>query len=395
MHKPRRTARSARRRPQRRQVALIVETSNAYARNLLRGIVRFGREHTPWSLFTVEQSRGQSAPEWVSNWRGDGILARIETPQVAEAVMASGLPAVDLSAGRFAPSLPWVETDDVAIARQAFEHLAERGFTSFAFCGDDRFRWSQDRGAEFARLVRSRGARLHTLPPKAQHEDVARQVEQLEQWVMGLPKPVGVFACYDIRGQQVLDACRNRGIAVPEQVAVIGVDDDDLLCQLAYPPLSSVRPNARLTGYQAAEMLEGMMSGTPPESVENRVPPLGVTARQSTDILAVDDDLVAQSLRHIREHACDPISVNDLLKVVPVSRRVLEQRFEKAVGHSPHAEIVASRVARVKQLLLESDLSLETIASRTGFEHPEYLTVLFKREVGEPPGRFRRRALSQ
>lgn len=376
-------------------VALIVETSNAYARNLLHGVVRYVREHTPWSLFLVEQSRGQTAPEWVANWRGDGIIARIENPQVADAVLASGLPAVDLSAGRFAPSLPWVETDDVQIARMAFNHLADRGFKAFAYGGDERFMWSRSRGVEFARLVQARGCRLHELPPSAQVSDVAQQVDQLEQWVAGLPKPIGIFACYDIRGQQLLDACRNLGVAVPEEVAVVGVDDDDLLCQLAFPPLSSVQPNARHTGYTAAALLDAMMNGAPREAVEIRVPPLGVTARQSTDILAVSDTIVVRALRFIREHACDPIAVTDVLATVPVSRRVLEKRFEQAVGHSPHAEIVAVRMNRVKELLLETDLSLEMIAARTGFEHPEYLTVMFKREVGVPPGRFRKRAMSE
>ncbi|MCF3651739.1 AraC family transcriptional regulator [Synoicihabitans lomoniglobus] len=372
-----------------------METSNAYARNLLHGVVRYVREHTPWSLFLVEQSRGQTAPEWVANWRGDGIIARIENPQVADAVLASGLPAVDLSAGRFAPSLPWVETDDVQIARMAFNHLADRGFKAFAYGGDERFMWSRSRGVEFARLVQARGCRLHELPPSAQVSDVAQQVDQLEQWVAGLPKPIGIFACYDIRGQQLLDACRNLGVAVPEEVAVVGVDDDDLLCQLAFPPLSSVQPNARHTGYTAAALLDAMMNGAPREAVEIRVPPLGVTARQSTDILAVSDTIVVRALRFIREHACDPIAVTDVLATVPVSRRVLEKRFEQAVGHSPHAEIVAVRMNRVKELLLETDLSLEMIAARTGFEHPEYLTVMFKREVGVPPGRFRKRAMSE
>lgn len=374
-------------------MALIVESSNTYARNLLHGVVRYVREHSPWSLFLAEQSRGESAPEWVAGWPGHGIIARIENPQVAAAVLASGLPAVDLSAGRFAPSLPWVETDDVKIARMAFSHLADRGFKTFAYCGDARFRWSCTRGLEFARLAQTNGNAVYELKPEAQVADVAQQIMRMQDWVAKLPKPIGVFACYDIRGQQLLDACRNLGVAVPEEVAVIGVDDDDLLCQLAFPPLSSVQTNARHTGYTAAALLDAMMNGAAREAVEIRIPPLGVTARQSTDVLAVSDTLVVRALRYIREHACDPISVTDLMAVVPVSRRVLEKRFEKSVGHSPHAEIVAVRLNRVKELLLETDLTLEVIAERAGFEHPEYLTVMFKREVGEPPGRFRKRAL--
>lgn len=378
-----------------KRVALLIESSNAYGRGLLRGIVQYGREHSPWSLFLVERSRVEAVPAWVAHWDGDGIIARIENRQTAKAVLASGLPAVDLSAGRFAPGLPWVETDDVHIARLAFEHLMERGFHRVAFCGDDRFNWSKARSTEFTRLARERGVSCDVLPNKLQSTDVSRQIEQMEEWLLHLSKPIGVFAGYDISGQQMLDACRNRGVAVPEEVAVLGVDDDELLCEVAYPPLSSVVPNSRQAGYQAAALLADMMQGGASRPIEVRVPPLGITARQSTDILAVSDRLVVQALRFIRAHACDPIAVSDVVRAAGVSRRVLEQRFGRALDRSPHAEIVTTRINRVKQLLLETDLSLEAIAGRVGFEHAEYLSVMFKRETGEAPGRFRRQALGR
>jgi LacI family transcriptional regulator len=373
-----------------RQVAVIVESSNAYARNLLRGVVNYVREHQPWSLHLVEQSRGEAAPGWLTEWKGDGILARIENQSIADAVLATGLPAVDLSAGRFASTLPWVETDDRKIAALAYQHLSDRGFQHFAFCGDDRFNWSRARGEEFTRLAQGHGTKVQVFPPAGQRVEVAAQIESLERWVKQLPKPIGVMACYDIRGQQLLDACRSAGVAVPEEVAVIGVDDDDLLCELTFPPLSSVVPNAIKTGYSAAALLDGMMHGAPREVVEIRVAPTGITARQSTDILAMEDRLVAGMMRFIRQHACDPIAVKDVVHEAAVSRRVLEKRFGQAIGRTPHELIVETRVSRVKTLLIATKLSLEEIAARTGFEHPEYMTVVFKRIVGDTPGRFRR-----
>lgn len=377
------------RRPRTRlHVALVIETSNTYARTLLQGVVAYIRENAPWSFFLGEQGRGDDPPAWLAHWDGDGIIARIESRPIAEAVVASGLPAVDLSAGRFVPSLPWVETDDEMIARLAADHLLERGFRSFGYCGDTRFQWSQRRKAAFGRLIREVGGQVEEFEPDAR-AGISAQIAAIGGWLKRLPKPIGIFAAYDIRGHQVLDACRSAGLAVPEEIAVLGVDNDELLCELAFPPLSSVIPNARRTGYEAAALLDRIMRGEHVPPTETRIAPLGVCRRQSTDVLAIDDPQIARALRFVRDHACDPIDVSDLLRVVPLSRRILETRFRQLLNHSPHTEILNVRLNRVKQLLTDSDLSLEEIATRAGFAHPEYLSVVFKRETGVTPRDFR------
>jgi LacI family transcriptional regulator len=187
----------------------------------------------------------------------------------------------------------------------------------------------------------------------------------------------------------VLDACRGAGLAIPDEVAVLGVDNDELLCELAAPPLSSVMPNTLRTGYEAAALLDRMMRGEAVRPVAHLIPPVGVVARQSTDVLALDDRAVAQAVRFIREHACEGINVGDVLRGVPLSRRVLEQRFRRLLGRTPREEILQVRLARVKQLLTETDLTLYRVAERTGFEHVEYLSVVFKRETGRTPRQFR------
>lgn len=197
------------------------------------------------------------------------------------------------------------------------------------------------------------------------------------------------MACYDLRGQQVLDACRRRNIAVPDEVAVIGVDNDELLCSLSDPPLSSIIPNTHRTGYEAAALLDQMMAGKKIKSINNLIPPLGVATRQSTDVLAIEDRNVVQAIRYIRDHACDGINVSDVLKAVPQSRRVLESKFRKLIGRTPHEEILHIQMNRAKELLSQTDLSLEEITERTGFEHNEYLSVVFKRETGTPPSKYR------
>lgn len=373
----------------RREVAILIETSNAYARGLLQGVVHYIREHRPWSFHLMEQGRGDDPPAWLAGWKGDGIIARIETPRIAAAIVKARLPAVDLSAARLVPALPWVETDDAEIARLAAEHLMERGFKRFAFCGDARFNWSTWREKSFVTRLKSAGHTCEIYRPTTAAGDVAGEARNLALWLRDLPKPVGIMACYDIRGQRVLDACRSARLAVPDEVAVIGVDNDTLLCELASPPLSSVMPNSHRAGYEAAALLDRLMAGKRVAATAHLIAPLGIVERQSTDVLAVDDRDVARAVQFIREHACEGIGVGDVLRAVPLSRRVLEQRFQRLLGCTPREEILRMRLSRVKQLLGETDLPLYLVAERTGFEHVEYLSVVFKRETGRTPSAWR------
>jgi len=375
-----------------RRVAVVIEASNAYARGLLTGILRHVREHDPWTVFLPEHGRGTPPLESLGKWAGDGVIARIETEATARAIgklrRKLGIPVIDVSAARLVADVPYVETDDAAIAGLAAEHFFERDFRHFGFLGDARFQWSDNRCRAFVEAVASKGhevsvfARRRTTSP-------ADDDEAVEAWLAGLPKPVALLACYDIRGRQAIDACRRAGIAVPDEVAVLGVDDDDVLCGLASPPLSSVIPDAIGAGRLAAELLEQLMRGESLDRIEWLLPPLGIAARQSTDVLAIDDPLVVAAVRHIRDHACDGIKVTDVARVLRTTRRALENRFTKRVGHTPHEEIARVQFRRIEQLLRETDLSLAAVAARTGFKHTEYLTVSFTKRHGMPPSRWR------
>src|SRR5579862_2296900 len=371
----------------RRSVALLIETSNAYARGLLAGIMEYVRQHEPWSIYLPELARGDVPPRW----RGDGIIARIETKAIARSVTRAKLPVVDVSAGRHVPSIPWIETDDEAIARLAVDHLHSRGFRHLGFCGESRFNWSRMRSDHFRKLGRAAGIHVHAYESSG-HEPWAKEHNALLAWLRRLPKPVGIMACYDIKAQQLLDVCRENDVPVPEEVAVLGVDNDPLVCGLTSPPLSSVIPNTRRTGYEAAAMLDRMMHGEKIPPKGHFIPPIGVETRQSTDVLALADREIAAAVRFIREHACDGATIGDLLRVVPLSRRVMESRYRKATGRTPHQDLVRFRIDRVKQLLAETDHSLERIATLSGFDHPEYMSVAFKRETGTTPGKYRNEA---
>jgi LacI family transcriptional regulator len=218
---------------------------------------------------------------------------------------------------------------------------------------------------------------------------------EVAHWVEALPRPVGLMACNDIRGQQVLNACREVGIAVPEEVAVLGVDNDDVLCDLSYPTLSSIVPDTHRIGHEAAALLERMIGGESPPRKSTLIPPLGVVTRRSTDVLAIEDRHLARAVRFIREHACEGITVEDVLEHVPLSRSVFERRFDQLFGHTPKAEILRARLDRLKQLLAETELPLKQIAFKVGFEHAEYMNVFFKERTGQTPGQFRAAAQQQ
>ncbi len=383
---------------QRRSVALLIETSNAYARGLLHGIIEYQRQHDAWSIYLPEQDRGAAPPRWIRNWHGDGLIARIETDEIARVVQQIGIPVVDVSAARKIETIPWVETDDAKVAELAASHLIERGFRNFAFCGAGNFNWSVWRLEAFVAVLKTHGFECDVFEssnPHSNSKSWPQEKRRMATWLRSLPKPIGLFASYDIRAGQVLDICRDLDIMVPEEVAVVGVDNDPIICNLAHPSLTSVIPDAVGAGYRAAELLDRLMSGGKLKQEVSLLPPLGLATRQSTDSFAVDDVEIRKAAKFIRDNALKGITVADVLKEIPLSRRILECRFKDATGQTPHEAIVSQRLRRVEQLLRETDLSLEAIAAKTGFEHPEYLNVAFRKYFKVPPGRYRKQKLGQ
>lgn len=379
----------------RRHVALLVETSLASGRDILRGIARYVREHEPWALYYEARSLEESVPHWLQSWKGDGIIARIQNRAIAEAVRAAGLPVVDVLGVEEEIRFPLVHVDDGAIARLAAEHLLERGFRHFGFFGIGGENWSERRRDAFAASAKAVGCDVvaYDLPRSAMDSSSWETVEdELAEWVANLPKPVGVMVCSDQRGPQFLEACRRANARVPDEVAVIGVDDDEPLCEVCNPPLSSVRAGHAQVGYQAARLLSQLMAGRKPPAHPIFLPPQGITTRLSTDVLAIEDRKVAEVLRLIREHATEGIQVDSLARQVGLSRSVLQRRFRSLLRRSIHQEILNARIKHAQELILQSDLSLAEIAERTGFRHQEYLGAVFKARLGKTPAQFRQAA---
>ena len=385
----------------RRRVALLIESSRGYGRGLFLGVAKFVRQRHDWSVQSEEWKWTDPMPAWLKHWDGDGVIARVETPDMARLILRLGAPAVDLRGSVKGFDFPLIDTDDQKVASLAAEHLMERGFRNFAFCGfvganysDKRCHWFQER------LARS-DFKCHIYKPplaatKGRTIDHEKRgllfQENLIRWLKALPRPVGIMACNDIRGQQVLNLCPRAELTAPEEVAVIGVDNDETLCELSDPPLSSVAPDTLRIGYEAAVLLEQMMDGKSPPAKPILIPPLGIVTRRSTDVLALEDRKLTAGLRFMREHAFDRISIDDVARASAMSRRVFERRFVRQVGRTPKAEVLRLRLQRVKQLLLDTDWSLAEIASRTGFKYGEYLHTVFSAKVGLTPGEFRRRS---
>jgi LacI family transcriptional regulator len=379
---------------QRPNVALIIETAVAYGRQILHGVSRYLRAHDGWSVFLDERELLAPPPDWLLDWNGDGVICRPTTPALADALRGRGIAVVDLNDRFGILGLPRIGSDMKALGMMAAEHLLERGFHNLAFCGFSEQAWSLERLAGVAEAARGRGALCGVFESPwsgLREHRWQEERDQIAAWLQTLPRPLGIVACNDVRGHHVLDACRVLDVPVPEEIAVVGVDNAETFCELCDPPLSSVVPDADRIGFEAAALLDRLMAGGIAGSLDLRIPPVGVITRQSSDASAVDDPLIARAARFIRKHACDGIGVGDILAALPVSRSVLERGFRRWLGHSPQEEIRRVRLRRVQNLLIETDWPLARIAEMTGYEHPEYMMVQFKRVFGQTPTEWRER----
>ena len=375
------------------RVAVLVESSHAVGRGILAGVRRAARV-AGWSLDLETDRLGAMPPAWFRRWQGDGVIVRLTGGRAAEAIARRGLPVVNVAGSDAGRTFPQVRFDDVAIGRMAAAHLAERGLRSIAFCGLAGVAWSGDRERG---VVAAAAGRLALAEPfhldggQSGRTAPSALVGRLAVWLAALPRPVGVVACDDLRAAMVLDACRLAGLEVPDAVAVVGVDDDPSICAASDPPLSSVVIDAVRVGELAAGLLARLIDGrSRPAAGELVVSPLRVEARRSSDIFAIDDPHMAAVLRLVRGGELKHQSVAKLVAASGLPRRSLLRRFQDRLGHSLHEELMRARLARAERLLVDTDLSIADVASRAGFNYPEYLGRVFRQRHGCSPSDFRR-----
>ncbi len=361
---------------------------------MLKGIAHYERTHQLWTAFHDEQARVETEPYWLRSRDWDGVISRHTTPGLVKACAKRKIPLVDLNDTQPFPGVPKIRPDNVGMGHLGAEHFLERGYQNFGFSGYSGESYALERRDGFVEALQLAGRTcdLHEVNYPGDLNPIwdAAQISTLGEWLKRLPKPVAIMACHDFRAQQILTAADLNGLLVPEEIAVLGANNDPIRCELSSPPLSSVAPNAFQSGYRAAEVLAEMLEGRPPASYDQRIEAMGVVTRLSTDALAINDRNMAAALSYIRAHACDGLKVEAVSKHAFASRSQLEKKFRQHLGRSPQAEIRRVQVVKIRQLLIETDFPLKKVAELTGFEHVEYMCVFFKRVTGDSPGIYRK-----
>ena len=381
------------------KVILLIENSREPGRGVLRGIAKYSFIRGPWTFYTKPPfyfNPVRSKKELISQMKEfdpDGIITR-DSEDVTE-IASRGVPAIVFNAIKpVTAKTPSIFTDDYAIGKMAAEHLLDRGFAQFAFCGFYNIPWSVARGKAFSKRIAQAGLETYLYKISKSQSKLSWSKERLllADWLKKLPKPLGLMACNDDRAQQVAEACKIAGLHIPEQVAIIGVDNDDMVCNLTNPQLSSIAVGWERAGYEAAELLDKLMTGK--EKMKNqfiKVEPLYPVSRQSTDILAIEDTDIAKAVRFIRQHCKEPIRVDDVVAAVALSRRILEKRFRKILGRSVLCEIRRVRVEQIVRMLIGTNLPISQIASSLGYPGVDHIARYFRKEKAMTPLAYRKK----
>jgi LacI family transcriptional regulator len=375
-----------------RRILLLIETSRAYGRGIVEGVARYSKKHGPWSIQFEERALDSPPPAWLDQWQGDGVILRTNNLQLDKRLREIGKPLVELH-GHPKIGVAQVRTDGQLGVRMVVEHFVGCGLQNFAYFSKEEGWWIDVNREHFVQALKEIDRQCHVYRPidgNDAHADYSEQQRRhVIEWLRSLPSPVGIYTAGDLQAAWLLDACQEAEIAVPGQVAVMGVGNDSVICETARPMLSSLDLNARRIGYEAARLLDKKMAGLPADGTVY-IPPSHVAVRQSTNLMVVDDPDVADAMSFIRNHACESIDVSDVAEKVGLSRRVLERRFRQHLGRTPLFEILHFRIERAKSLLTKTNLPKERVASKSGFASLDYFNRVFRREVGMTPFAYRR-----
>jgi LacI family transcriptional regulator len=376
-----------------RRIALLMSQDAGFHRQVLLGIRAYAGHAKRWLFHNAPPSMATLRP--LAEWNPHGIIAHLDDVKVARAILKLARPVVDTACMLPGLGIPTVDVDHAVVARLAAEHFLARGYRHFGYFGSRLAHYSQVRLAGFRAAVEQAGFEVQAchveyLPRLSERASWKSVNAQVRQWLRGLAKPVAVLADHDVAAHDLADMCQLLGLRVPDEVAILGVDNDELECQLAFPPLSSVAIPAEQIGFEAAKRLDRMLAGHRVTSDVVYLPPLHIVTRHSTSTFAVDEPIVTAALHYIRNHLGEPLKVTKIAAEVVVRRRVLEQKFRSLLGRSVLAEIHRARVERVKELLATSELPMSAVAEQSGFLSPQRMAIVFRKLTDRSPGEYRR-----
>ena len=388
-----------------KNILVFIESSRAYGRGLTRGIAKYARVLGSWNFFTRPDfycqggSFGQmeSFEDFLRHLEKsnlDGIITRELPAPLMQRMIQFGIPTIVIPyMHEFPQNLAnRIVTDSRAIAEMVADYYMDKGFKNFAYSGFDSLYWSQKRKKYFQTHLEEEGFSLNicNTPEPPDRQDWSNEKETLADWLRQLPKPTGILTCTDDRGLQLLEACRYANIKVPEEVSIVGIDNDHLVCDLSNTALSSVALTTEQAGYEAANLLGKMMEGESASGHTIKVHPKRIVTRASSDILAIDDAKVARAMEYIRKNSRANINVENVVKASMSSRRILEQSFKQILGATIGEEIRRNRIERICELLTETNLPIKQIASITGFETSKHIARYFSRAKGMNLQQFRK-----
>lgn len=382
------------------KIVLLADFSEEYFKKILLGIARFSKENGPWAfcrmpIYYREKVGIAGIIQWAREWGANGMIAQLNNNDDTSSLAQAGFPIIVTDLRERFKNVPNITGDYKKTGRMGADYFIEKGYTNFAYYGYPSFVWARERGEGFSARLSELGfsAFFFRNTPDLSHEMWYYKPSALSEWLKGLPKPIAIMACDDNCGQQVTEACKLCGIKIPEDVAVLGVDNDELICNLSDPPLSSILLDAEQGGYDAAQMLKNLMEqGGVSDNII--VQPVKIITRESTDIYASADREIAKALKYIHQNIDKSISVDDVLSEVPLSRRAFEIRFKRVVGQTVYQYFLSLRMNELCRQLIESEKNISEIAAALGIDDMKNVSRHFKLLMGCSPSEYRKRKRS-
>ncbi|MDR0713239.1 MAG: DNA-binding transcriptional regulator [Bacteroidales bacterium] len=378
-----------------KKILLLTDFSSGYSRSLLQGIVKYSIEYGPWVFYRMpmyyrELYGDEGVMRWAKKWKADAVIAQLNNID-GEKLHKLRIPVIIQNYKERTSKMCNITGDYIKTGEMAANFFIHRGFTNFAYYGFSDMIWSRERAEGFCRAVRKKGFTLSILNNNnRKNEQWSFNLETLSKWLLGLPKPVALFACDDYFASHITETCKIYNIAVPDEISVLGVDNDDLICNISAPPLSSIVLDVETGGYKAAAVLHQLMNKEISHAFDIVIPPSRLELRQSTEKFATQDKNVLQVIGYIRENFSKPVCVNDMMRLVPLSRRILEKKFKKEMGVSLYQYLLYYRIEQFARMLITTQKSLNELSIQCGFDDYKNVSRLFRKFKSITPMQYKK-----